>query len=61
LHTEAIGKLGFLEKIFNTPSAHRVHHATNEEYMDKNFGGYSLFGIGFLARTKKKKQNLRME
>lgn len=39
LHTEAIGKLGFWEKIFNTPSAHRVRHATNEEYIDKNFGG----------------------
>ncbi|MBC7861336.1 MAG: sterol desaturase family protein [Bacteroidia bacterium] len=39
LHTEAIGKLGFLEKILNTPSAHRVHHGSDEEYLDKNFGG----------------------
>jgi sterol desaturase/sphingolipid hydroxylase (fatty acid hydroxylase superfamily) len=39
LHTRAIGKLGFLEGIINTPSAHRVHHARNKIYVDKNFGG----------------------
>jgi len=40
LHTEAIGKLGFLEgKLLNTPSAHRVHHGSNEKYIDKNYGG----------------------
>jgi sterol desaturase/sphingolipid hydroxylase (fatty acid hydroxylase superfamily) len=39
LHTDFIPRLGFLEKIFNTPSNHRVHHASNPEYLDKNFGG----------------------
>lgn len=39
LHTEAVGKLGPLEWIFNTPSHHRVHHGTNPEYLDKNHGG----------------------
>ncbi|MEM1194974.1 MAG: sterol desaturase family protein [Pseudomonadota bacterium] len=39
LHTEAIGKLGALEWIFNTPSHHRVHHGSNPEYLDKNYGG----------------------
>lgn len=44
LHTEAIGKLGFLEgKFFNTPSAHRVHHGSNKEYLDKNYGGMLIF------------------
>ena len=37
-HTKMIGKLGPLEFIFVTPSAHRVHHGVNDEYMDKNFG-----------------------
>ena len=37
-HTKMIGKLGPLEWIFVTPSAHRVHHGVNDEYMDKNFG-----------------------
>ena len=35
-HTKHIGKLGFLEYIFVTPSQHRVHHAINPEYVDKN-------------------------
>jgi len=40
LHTEAVGRLGFLEgSLLNTPSAHRVHHGSNEKYIDKNYGG----------------------
>lgn len=35
-HTRHIGKMGILEKILVTPSHHRVHHAVNPEYMDKN-------------------------
>ncbi len=35
-HTRHIKKIGFLEKILVTPSHHRVHHAINAEYMDKN-------------------------
>ena len=35
-HTQHIGKLGFLEYIFVTPSQHRVHHAINPIYIDKN-------------------------
>ncbi len=38
LHTEYIPKLGFLEKIFITPSHHRVHHGKNDIYIDKNYG-----------------------
>ena len=35
-----VGKLGFLEGwFFYTPSAHRVHHASNEKYIDMNYGG----------------------
>jgi alkylglycerol monooxygenase len=37
-HTVYIGKLGFLEKIIVTPSHHRVHHAINPIYIDKNHG-----------------------
>lgn len=39
LHTEAVPKLGVFEKVFNTPSHHRVHHAVNPEYLDRNYGG----------------------
>ncbi|RYY59449.1 MAG: sterol desaturase family protein [Chitinophagaceae bacterium] len=37
-HTRHIGKMGFLEKIIVTPSHHRVHHAINPEYIDRNYG-----------------------
>lgn len=37
-HTQHIGKLGWLEYIIITPSQHRVHHAINPEYIDKNLG-----------------------
>jgi len=39
LHTTWVPKLGWLEYVFNTPSAHRVHHASNVEYLDANYGG----------------------
>nr|WP_199076471.1 sterol desaturase family protein [Pedobacter sp. ASV19] len=39
VHTEAIGKLGpLVEKYMGTPSNHRVHHGSQEKYLDKNFG-----------------------
>jgi alkylglycerol monooxygenase len=39
IHTETIGKLGWFEYIFNTPSHHRVHHGRNPKYIDKNHAG----------------------
>jgi sterol desaturase/sphingolipid hydroxylase (fatty acid hydroxylase superfamily) len=39
LHTDLVGRLGPLEWVFNTPSHHRVHHASNGEYLDRNYGG----------------------
>jgi sterol desaturase/sphingolipid hydroxylase (fatty acid hydroxylase superfamily) len=38
IHTELVGKLGWLEEWLNTPSHHRVHHAINPQYLDKNHG-----------------------
>ncbi len=38
-HTQFIGKLGVLEWFFNTPSHHRVHHAFNVRYLDRNHAG----------------------
>lgn len=42
-HTQHIGRMGFLEKIIVTPSHHRVHHAINKEYLDKNYGQIFIF------------------
>jgi sterol desaturase/sphingolipid hydroxylase (fatty acid hydroxylase superfamily) len=38
IHTETIGKLGWLEYVLVTPSHHRVHHGSNSRYIDKNMG-----------------------
>ena len=48
-HTQIVDKLGPLEWVFNTPSHHRVHHGSNKQYIDKNYGNLliiwdSMFG-----------------
>lgn len=52
VHTEAINKMGWFEKIFNTPSHHRVHHATNIEYLDKNYAGIFIIWDKMLGTFK---------
>ncbi len=42
IHTEFIPKLGFLDRIFNTPSNHRVHHAADPNFYGKNLGGFTV-------------------
>ncbi len=58
LHTEVIGKLPRpLEYIFNTPSHHRVHHGSNDEYLDKNYAGILIIWdrmLGTFAEEKEK-------
>ncbi|AOG21450.1 lysoplasmalogenase family protein [Acidovorax sp. RAC01] len=39
VHTEQVGKLGWFDRWFCSPSNHRVHHAVNDPYLDKNYGG----------------------
>ena len=39
IHTEVIGKLGWFDRWFASPSNHRVHHAVNDRYIDRNYGG----------------------
>ncbi len=57
IHTELIGRLPRpIEAVFNTPSHHRVHHASNSRYLDANYGGTliiwdRLFGT-FIAETE---------
>jgi sterol desaturase/sphingolipid hydroxylase (fatty acid hydroxylase superfamily) len=55
IHTEVIDRMGACEWVFNTPSHHRVHHATNPRYLDANYAGVlvvwdRLFG-SFVAET----------
>ncbi len=39
VHTELVRKLGWFDRVFCSPSNHRVHHAVNDRYLDKNYGG----------------------
>lgn len=57
IHTELVNKLGVLEYFLNTPSHHRVHHGSNAQYIDKNYGAVfiiwdKLFGT-FQAEVEK--------
>ncbi|WP_245221842.1 sterol desaturase family protein [Pedobacter kyungheensis] len=42
-HTQLIGKIGWLENVLITPSLHGVHHASDEKYLDKNYGDVFVF------------------
>jgi sterol desaturase/sphingolipid hydroxylase (fatty acid hydroxylase superfamily) len=58
LHTETVGRLGVLEWVFNTPSHHRVHHAIEPEYLDRNYGGVLIIWdklFGTFARFREDK------
>lgn len=56
IHTELVPRLGPLEWVLNTPSNHRVHHGSNPEYLDKNYGGVLMIYdvlFGTYARERK--------
>jgi sterol desaturase/sphingolipid hydroxylase (fatty acid hydroxylase superfamily) len=59
IHTEAIDQMGPIEWVMNTPSHHRVHHATNPHYLDANYAGVliiwdRMFGT-FIAESPAEK------
>ena len=63
IHATWIPRLGWLEYVLNTPSAHRVHHAANLEYLDANYGGVlivfdRLFGT-YRRRARRRAVPLR--
>lgn len=60
LHTDWIPKLGWFEYIFNTPSHHRVHHATNPEYIDRNYGGVLIIFDRLFGTFAEEKDNIPM-
>ncbi len=39
IHTEHVPRLGWFDRVFASPSNHRVHHAVNDRYLDRNYGG----------------------
>ncbi len=43
VHTELVGRLGWLDRVLVTPSNHRVHHGQNDYCIDRNYGGIFIF------------------
>ncbi len=59
IHTTTIKKLGILEEFMMTPSLHRVHHASNEKYLDKNFGGMFIIWDRMLGTYCKEEETVK--
>ncbi len=59
VHTEHIPKLGWYEKIFITPSNHRIHHAKNPEYIDANYGGVFILFDRWFGTFKEERDDLK--
>ncbi len=56
IHTQVLGKWGWLEKVLVTPTHHGIHHASNPEYLDKNYGDVLIVWdklFGTFAKEKK--------
>jgi sterol desaturase/sphingolipid hydroxylase (fatty acid hydroxylase superfamily) len=58
-HTQIINKLGPIEWIFNTPSHHRVHHGSNEQYIDKNYGNLFIIWDRFFGTFEPEKEKVK--
>lgn len=60
LHTETVKKLPRpIEAVFNTPSHHRVHHATNKQYLDKNYAGIFIIWDRMFGTFAKEEEKVR--
>lgn len=57
-HTRHIGKMGILEYIIVTPSHHRVHHAINPEYLDKNYAQIFIFWDRLFGTFQEEQKNI---
>ncbi|WP_299048470.1 sterol desaturase family protein [uncultured Tateyamaria sp.] len=42
IHTEVIGRLGWFDRVMNSPANHRVHHGCDDKYIDRNYGGITV-------------------
>jgi sterol desaturase/sphingolipid hydroxylase (fatty acid hydroxylase superfamily) len=58
-HTEAVDKLGILDRILVTPSNHRVHHGSNARYLDCNFGGFFILWDRLLGTYRPETERVR--
>jgi alkylglycerol monooxygenase len=56
VHTELVGKLGWFDRVFCAPSNHRVHHAVNDAYLDKNYGGILILWDRFFGTFREEQE-----
>lgn len=56
-HTEALKKIKWLEAVFITPSLHGIHHASNEKYLDKNYGDVFVFWDKLFGTFQKEEEH----
>ncbi|MFT5878356.1 MAG: sterol desaturase/sphingolipid hydroxylase (fatty acid hydroxylase superfamily) [Dokdonia sp.] len=58
VHTKHIGKLGWVDQVFNTPSVHRVHHGINKKYLNKNYGGFLIIWDRIFGTYQKEEEKV---
>ncbi|WEK38144.1 MAG: sterol desaturase family protein [Candidatus Pseudobacter hemicellulosilyticus] len=61
VHTRLIGKMGILEYFLVTPSHHRVHHASNEAYLDKNYGDVFIIWDKLFGTFQKEEKDITIK
>ncbi len=61
IHTQALGKWGFLEKFMVTPTHHGIHHASNPEYLDKNYGDVLIIWDKLFGTFAKEQKEIKIE
>lgn len=57
-HTKLINKMGWLEHVLVTPSHHRVHHAINQEYLDKNYAAIFIFWDKWFGTFQEEREDI---
>jgi sterol desaturase/sphingolipid hydroxylase (fatty acid hydroxylase superfamily) len=60
IHTQALGKWGWFEKILVTPTHHGIHHASNPEYLDKNYGDVLIIWDKIFGTFAKERQDIKI-
>jgi sterol desaturase/sphingolipid hydroxylase (fatty acid hydroxylase superfamily) len=60
IHTQALGKWGWFEKFLVTPSHHGIHHASNPEYLDKNYGDVLIIWDKIFGTFAKQRQDIKI-
>ena len=60
IHTQTLGKWGWFEKIMVTPTHHSVHHASNPEYLDKNYGDVLIIWDKLFGTFEKKRDEVEI-